>query len=68
LDFWYRLATDEVKDRMVKSDFNVATPVWEGYRVDGRGWVERYGHTSGMEDYAPIREVFGPAGRYYKDN
>ena len=68
LDFWYRLATDEVKDRMVKSEFNVATPVWEGYRVDGRGWVERYGHTSGMEDYAPIREVFGPAGRYYKDN
>ena len=68
LDFWYRLAADEVKDRMVKSDFNVATPVWEGYRVDGRGWVERFGHTSGMEDYAPIREVFGPAGRYYKDN
>ena len=68
LDFWYRLATDDVKDRMVKSDFNVATPVWEGYRVDGRGWVERYGHTSGMKDYAPIREVFGPAGRYYKDN
>ena len=68
LDFWYRLAADDVKDRMVKSDFNVATPVWEGYRVDGRGWVEPYGHTSGMEDYAPIREVFGPAGRYYKDN
>ena len=68
LDFWYRLATDDVKDRMVKSDFNVATPVWEGYRVDGRGWVERYGHTSGMKDYAPIREVFGTAGRYYKDN
>ena len=68
LDFWYRLAADDVKDRMVKSDFNVATPVWEGYRVDGRGWVERYGHTSGMEDYAPIREVFGPAGRHYKDN
>ena len=68
LDFWYRLAADDVKDRMVKSDFNVATPVWEGYRVDGRGWVERYGHTSGMVDYAPIREVFGPAGRYYKDN
>ena len=68
LDFWYRLAADDVKDRMVKSDFNVATPVWEGYRVDRRGWVERYGHTSGMEDYAPIREVFGPAGRYYKDN
>ena len=21
-----------------------------------------------MADYAPIREVFGPAGRYYKDN
>ena len=68
LDFWYRLAADDVKDRLVKSDFNVATPVWEGYRVDGRGWVERYGHTSGMADYAPIREVFGPAGRYYKDN
>ena len=68
LDFWYRLAADDVKDRMVKSDFNVATPVWEGYRVDGRGWVERYGHTTGMVDYAPIREVFGPAGRYYKDN
>ena len=68
LDFWYRLAADDVKDRMVKSDFNVATPVWEGYRVDGRGWVERYGHTSVMGDYAPIREVFGPAGRYYKDN
>ena len=68
LDFWYRLAADDVKDRMVKSDFNVATPVWEGYRVDGRGWVERYGHTSGMADYAPIREVFGPAGRHYKDN
>jgi len=68
LDFWYRLAADDVKDRMVKSDFNVATPVWEGYRVDGRGWIERYGHTSGMADYAPIREVFGPAGRYYKDN
>ena len=69
LDFWQRLATDKVKDRLFK---DIVIPVWEGYYVWGHGWPgwpDRYGQFKDSKDiYAPIREIYGPVGEYYGDN
>ena len=35
LDFWHRLATDKVKNRLFK---DIVNPVWEGFYVWGHGW------------------------------
>ena len=69
LDFWHRLATDKVKNRLFK---DIVNPVWEGFYVWGHGWPgwpERYGQfKNSTEVYAPIREIYGPVGSYYGDN
>ena len=69
LDFWHRLATDKVKNRLFK---DIVNPVWEGFYVWGHGWPgwpERYGQfKNSTEVYAPIREIYGPVGEYYGDN
>lgn len=69
LDFWHRLATDKVKNRLFK---DIVNPVWEGFYVWGHGWPgwpERYGQfKNSTEVYAPIREIYGPVGAYYGDN
>ena len=69
LDFWQRLATDNVKNKLFK---DIVNPVWEGYYVWGHGWPgwpERYGQfKNSTEVYAPIREIYGPVGEYYGDN
>ena len=69
LDFWHRLATDKVKNRLFK---DIVNPVWEGFYVWGHGWPgwpERYGQfKDSTEVYAPIREIYGPVGEYYGDN
>ena len=64
LDFWYRLAADNVKNNLVK---DVVTPVWEGYNAPG-GWPDKYGRYGKPNVYAPVREVFGPTGKWYSDN
>lgn len=63
-DFWYRLSLDKVKNMLVK---NTVTPLWEGYQAPG-GWPDKYGKRNNKEDYAPLRELFGPIGKYYGNN
>ncbi|HGR5760511.1 TPA: ZmpA/ZmpB/ZmpC family metallo-endopeptidase [Streptococcus pneumoniae] len=63
-DFWYRLSLDKVKNLLVK---NTVTPLWEGYQAPG-GWPDKYGKRNNKEDYAPLRELFGPIGKYYGNN
>ena len=69
LDFWYRLATDEVKGKLAK---DIVTPVWEGYKVWGHdwpSWMNKYGNfDDGKGIYAPVRELYGPVGEYYGHN
>ena len=69
LDFWQRLAADNVKNKLFK---DIVNPVWEGFYVWGHGWPgwpERYGQfKNSTEVYAPIREIYGPVGEYYGDN
>ena len=69
LDFWQRLATDNVKNKLFK---DIVNPIWEGFYVWGHGWPgwpERYGQfKNSTEVYAPIREIYGPVGEYYGDN
>ena len=69
LDFWQRLAADNVKNKLFK---DIVNPIWEGFYVWGHGWPgwpERYGQfKNSTEVYAPIRELYGPVGEYYGDN
>ena len=69
LDFWQRLAADNVKNKLFK---DIVNPVWEGFYVWGHGWPgwpERYGQfKNSTEVYVPIREIYGPVGEYYGDN
>ncbi|CZD96876.1 TPA: ZmpA/ZmpB/ZmpC family metallo-endopeptidase [Streptococcus pneumoniae] len=69
LDFWYRLANDNVKNLLAK---NIVTPVWEGYKVWGHdwpSWMDRYGNfDDGKGIYAPVRELYGPTNEYYGHN
>ena len=69
LDFWQRLAADNVKNKLFK---DIVNPIWEGFYVWGHGWPgwpERYGQfKNSTEVYAPIREIYGPVGEYYGDN
>ena len=69
LDFWQRLATDNVKNKLFK---DIVNPIWEGFYVWGHGWPgwpERYGQfKNSTEVYAPIREIYGPVGEYYGAN
>ena len=62
LDFWQRLAADNVKNKLFK---DIVNPVWEGFYV----WVmvgqvgQSYGQfKNSTEVYAPIREIYGPVG------
>ena len=63
-DFWYRLATDNVKKRLLREN---VIPIWEGYNAPG-GWVEKYGRYGQANVYSPLRELFGPIGKYYGYN
>ena len=66
LDFWSRLAADSVRDRLLKSENMVPSAVWDNHGAPG-GWVDRMGHTKNG-DYAPIREFYGPTGKWHGDN
>ncbi|CIY51112.1 zinc metalloprotease [Streptococcus pneumoniae] len=64
LDFWSRLATDNVRDKLLKSQNVVPTPVWDNHNAPG-GWPDRFGHRNGKPDYNPVREFFGRIGKYH---
>lgn len=64
LDFWSRLATDNVRDKLLKSQNVVPTPVWDNHGTPG-GWPDRFGHRKDKPDYAPIREFFGRIDKYH---
>ena len=66
LDFWSRLAADNVRDRLLKSENMVPSAIWDNHGAPG-GWVDRMGHTKNG-DYAPIREFYGPTGKWHGDN
>ena len=68
LDFWARLASDKVRNQLLKSQNVVPSPVWDNMNAPGYGWLDKYGHKDGSVDYAPSRELFGPTGRYYPPN
>ncbi|VQY74057.1 zinc metalloprotease ZmpB [Streptococcus pneumoniae] len=63
-DFWYRLASDNVKQRLLR---DAVIPIWEGYNATG-GWVEKYGRYNTDKVYTPLREFFGPMDKYYNYN
>ncbi|HGQ0976317.1 TPA: ZmpA/ZmpB/ZmpC family metallo-endopeptidase [Streptococcus pneumoniae] len=63
-DFWYRLASDNVKQRLLR---DAVIPIWEGYNAPG-GWVEKYGRYNTDKVYTPLREFFGPMDKYYNYN
>lgn len=64
LDFWSRLATDNVRDKLLKSQNVVPTPVWDNHNAPG-GWPDRFGHRNGKPNYTPVREFFGRIGKYH---
>ena len=68
LDFWARLSSDQVRNKLLKSQNVVPSSVWDNMNAPGYGWLDKYGHKNGSPDYAPSRELFGPTGRYYPPN
>ena len=68
LDFWSRLATDKVRNNLLKSKNMVPTPVWDNMNAPGYGWLGKYGHKDGKPDYSPTRELFGPTGKHFNPN
>ncbi|WP_373101987.1 ZmpA/ZmpB/ZmpC family metallo-endopeptidase [Streptococcus parasanguinis] len=64
LDFWSRLAADNVRNQLLKSNNMVPTPVLDNQNYKGIS-TDRYGHTNSGKDVAPIRELYGPTDRYH---
>ena len=64
LDFWSRLSLDKVRNQLLKSNNMVPTPVLDNQNYKGIS-TDRYGHTAGGKDVAPIRELYGPTDRYH---
>ena len=64
LDFWSRLSLDKVRNQLLKSNNMVPTPVLDNQNYKGIS-TDRYGHTASGKDVAPVRELYGPTGRYH---
>ena len=67
LDFWSRLAADNVRNRLLKSENMVPSAIWDNQDVAGYGWSDRMGHHKNG-DYAPVREFYGPTGKWHGNN
>ncbi|ALD67778.1 zinc metalloprotease [Streptococcus mitis] len=67
LDFWSRLAADNVRNQLLKSENMVPSAIWDNHDVPGLGWVDRMGHTKNG-DFAPIREFYGPTDKWHGYN
>ena len=64
LDFWSRLSLPNVRDRLLKSQNMVPTPVWDNQTYNGSP-VGRRGFDSKGNPIAPIRELYGPTWRHH---
>ena len=64
LDFWSRLSLDKVRNKLLKSNNMVPTPVLDNQNYKDIS-TDKYGHTNSGKDVAPIRELYGPTGRYH---
>ena len=64
LDFWSRLSLDKVRNKLLKSNNMVPTPVLDNQNYKDIS-TDRYGHTNSGKDVAPIRELYGPTDRYH---
>ena len=67
LDFWSRLAADNVRNQLLKSENMVPSAIWDNQEVPGHGWADRMGHNKNG-DYAPVREFYGPTGKWHGNN
>ena len=67
LDFWSRLAADNVRNQLLKSENMVPSAIWDNQDVPGNGWADRMGHNKNG-DYAPVREFYGPIGKWHGYN
>ena len=67
LDFWSRLAADNVRNQLLKSENMVPSAIWDNQEVPGHGWADRMGHNKNG-DYAPVREFYGPTGKWHGYN
>lgn len=67
LDFWSRLAADNVRNQLLKSENMVPSAIWDNQDVSGNGWADRMGHNKNG-DYAPVREFYGPTGKWHGYN
>ena len=67
LDFWSRLAADNVRNQLLKSENMVPSAIWDNHFAPGLGWVDRMGHTKNG-DFAPIREFYGPTDKWHGNN
>ena len=67
LDFWSRLAADNVRNQLLKSENMVPSAIWDNQDVPGNGWSDRMGHNKNG-DYAPVREFYGPTGKWHGYN
>ena len=68
LDFWSRLALPSVRDRLLKSQNMVPTPVWDNQAYAGIKDANRRGYGSDGKVATPIRELFGPTDRWHQIN
>ncbi|KXU00329.1 ZmpA/ZmpB/ZmpC family metallo-endopeptidase [Streptococcus mitis] len=66
LDFWSRLALPNVRDQLLKSQNMVPTPVWDNQAYAGIGGANRMGYADGGKVATPVRELFGPSGRWHQ--
>ncbi|MCK6129313.1 G5 domain-containing protein [Streptococcus halitosis] len=67
LDFWSRLAADNARNQLLKSENMVPSAIWDNQDVPGNGWADRMGHNKNG-DYAPVREFYGPTGKWHGYN
>lgn len=65
IDSWYKIANRETRDRLMRDQ---VTPIWEGFDLKERGWVNEFGKDNRGQDYAPSREFYNVIGEYYGSN
>ena len=68
LDFWSRLALPSVRNKLLKSEYMVPTPVWDNQSYEGIKDANRQGYGKGGAVVSPIRELFGPTDRWHQVN
>ncbi len=68
LDFWSRLALPSVRNKLLKSEYMVPTPVWDNQSYAGIKDANRQGYGKGGAVVSPIRELFGPTDRWHQVN